>query len=111
MIKANRDKASEIEEDIVQTQNSISDTVDKLKERLTPQALMNAILGDEKQGFDQIVSLAKRNPFAVALIGAGAGNGQGGQVAIAGQERPEGPRRSASSLLRRSYGAARSARQ
>lgn len=71
MIDDNRDKAGEIEKDIVQTQNSISDTVEKLKERLTPQSLMNSILGDEKQGFDQIVSLAKRNPFAVALIGAG----------------------------------------
>lgn len=73
MIEGNRDKASEIEEDIVYTQNSISDTVEKLKERLSPQSLMNSVLGDDnKQGFDQIVSLAKRNPFAVALIGVGA---------------------------------------
>ena len=72
MIEANRDKASEIEEDIVHTQNSISDTVDKLKERLSPQSLMNSVLGDDKQGFDQVVSLARRNPFAVAMIAAGA---------------------------------------
>ena len=66
------EKAGAIERDIVETQNNISDTVEKLKERLTPQSLLNSVMGDDKQGFDQIVSLAKRNPFAVAMIGAGA---------------------------------------
>ena len=65
------EKAGAIERDIVETQNNISDTVEKLKERLSPQSLLNSVLGDDKQGFDQVVNLAKRNPFAVALIGAG----------------------------------------
>lgn len=72
MTDTNRGKADEIEQDIVKTQNNISDTMDQIKERLTPQSLMNSILGDDKPGFDQIVDAARRNPLAVGLIGAGA---------------------------------------
>lgn len=91
MTEGNREKADEIEQDIVKTQNKMSDTVDKLKGRLTPQSLLNSVLGDDKQGFDQIVKLAKRNPFAVALIGVGAAwlaTGKEAKLPAMGESKP-----------------------
>ena len=67
----NTQSADAIERDIERTQNSISDTVEQLQDRFTPKALMDSVLGDGDGG-DQLVTAAKTNPLAVALIGAGA---------------------------------------
>lgn len=71
MTTDNTRSADAIERDIERTQNSISDTVEQLQDRFTPKALMDSVLGDGDGG-DQLVTAAKSNPLAVALIGAGA---------------------------------------
>lgn len=69
MTEENRVKADAIERDIVRTQNDMSHTVDRLKERLTPQSLMHSA---KDKSVDRIVGLAKRHRFAVALLAGGA---------------------------------------
>lgn len=60
-----------IERDIRETQNDISDTVDRLQRRLNPRALIDSLIGDEEQSSQKLLSAARDNPVAVALIGAG----------------------------------------
>lgn len=64
--------ADAIERDIEQTQNSISDTVEQLQRRLNPRAIVDAVLGDDDQAGQQLVTAARNNPLAVGLIGLGA---------------------------------------
>ena len=61
-----------IEQDIRETQNTISDTVEALQERFSPRSLMNSLIGDEADGSDKLVAAARTNPIAIGLIGAGA---------------------------------------
>lgn len=61
-----------IERDIRETQNDISDTVEQLQRRLNPRALIDSLIGDEQQSSQRLLSAARDNPVAVALIGAGA---------------------------------------
>jgi hypothetical protein len=61
-----------IERDIRETQNDISDTVEQLQRRLNPRTILDSLIGDEQQSSQRLLSAARDNPVAVALIGAGA---------------------------------------
>lgn len=64
-----------IERDIRRTQEDMSQTVDKIEGQLTPRNLLNSLLDAAESNDVDARSLldgARRNPLALAMIGAGA---------------------------------------
>lgn len=63
--------ADVIEQDIVQTQNEISDTVNELQGKLQPQQLLRQVVGNPQEVPGQLFDAVKRNPLAAGLVGIG----------------------------------------
>jgi hypothetical protein len=62
-----------IERDVEETQDRISETVDKLGERLSPQGIAESLIGEEHiDTAKDAIEVARRNPMPVALIAVGA---------------------------------------
>ena len=65
-------EADAIEQDVVQTQDEIGETLHKLEEQLTPKGIAQSVMGD--QGTNQareLLDLVKQNPVPVGLIAIG----------------------------------------
>ena len=66
-------EAAAIEQDVVQTQDQIGETLHKLEESLTPKGIAQSVMGE--RGTDQareLLDLVKQNPIPVGLIAIGA---------------------------------------
>jgi len=65
--------ADAIEQDVVQTQNEMGETLQKLEDKLTPRGIAQSVMGE--QGTDQareLLDLVKQNPIPVGMIAVGA---------------------------------------
>ena len=66
-------KADAIERDIVETQDEMGETVEKIEQKLNPQSIGQDLLGDDAMDMaKEAVEVARRNPLPVALIAIGA---------------------------------------
>jgi hypothetical protein len=66
-------EAEAIEQDVVQTQDEMGKTLQKLEEQLTPRGIAQSVMGD--QGTDyarEVLDLVKQNPLPVGMIAVGA---------------------------------------
>ena len=66
-------EAQAIEQDVVQTQDEMGETLQKLEEQLTPRGIAQSVMGD--QGTDyarEVLDLVKQNPLPVGMIAVGA---------------------------------------
>ena len=66
-------EAEAIEQDVVQTQDEMGETLQKLEEQLTPRGIAQSVMGD--QGTDyarEVLDLVKQNPLPVGMIAVGA---------------------------------------
>jgi hypothetical protein len=66
-------EADAIEQDVVQTQDEIGETLHKLEEQLTPKGIAQSVMGE--RGTDharEVLDLVKQNPIPVGLIAVGA---------------------------------------
>ena len=66
-------EAEAIEQDVVQTQDEMGETLQKLEEQLTPRGITQSVMGD--QGTDyarEVLDLVKQNPLPVGMIAVGA---------------------------------------
>ncbi len=66
------DDAAAIEQDVVQTQDEIGETLQKLEEQLTPKGIAQSVMGEQgtKQA-RELLDLVKQNPVPVGLIAIG----------------------------------------
>ena len=65
-------EADTIEQDVVQTQNEMGETLQKLEDQLTPRGIARSVMGDE--GTDtarELLDIVKQNPLPVGLIAIG----------------------------------------
>lgn len=71
MQNENEQNAAAIEQDIKRTQDSISETIDELSEKLNPSRIVSDFFESGDGKGSQFIKAAKDNPLAVGLIGAG----------------------------------------
>ena len=65
--------AAAIERDVVETQDEIGETIEKLNEKLTPGDVAGGIIGEDKlEMAKEAMEVARRNPLPVAMIAIGA---------------------------------------
>ena len=65
-------EADAIEQDVVETQNEMGETLQKLEDKLTPHGIAQSMMGE--QGTDnarELLDLVKQNPVPVGLIAIG----------------------------------------
>lgn len=68
-----RDDADTIEGEIERTQDEIGDTVERIGEKLSPNAVTRSLLGDEGQEVvREIIHMARDNPIPSAMVAIGA---------------------------------------
>ena len=72
--KTNSDRnAAAIERDVVETQDEIGETIEKLEDKLTPGDVARGIMGEDSLDVaKEAIEVARRNPMPVALIAIGA---------------------------------------
>ena len=65
-------EADAIEQEVVQTQDEIGETLQKLEDQLTPRGIANSLMGE--RGTDnarELLDIVKQNPVPVGLIAIG----------------------------------------
>ena len=65
-------EAAAIEQDVVQTQDEIGETIQKLEDQLTPKGIARSVMGE--RGTDnarELFDIVKQNPVPVGLIAIG----------------------------------------
>ena len=66
-------EADIIEQDVVETQDAMGNTLQKLEEQLTPRGIAQSVMGDEGTDFArEALDLVKQNPIPVGLMAIGA---------------------------------------
>ena len=67
------DDADAIERDVMETQDEMGDTIQKLEDKLNPRDMTEGLLGEDgMETAKEALDIARRNPMPVALIAIGA---------------------------------------
>jgi hypothetical protein len=65
-------EADAIEQDVVETQNEMGETLQKLEDKLTPRGIAQSVMGEEgTNNARELLDLVKQNPVPVGLIAIG----------------------------------------
>ena len=66
-------EADAIEQDVVQTQDEMGETLQKLEDQLTPKGIAQSVMGEQgTNNAREVLDLIKQNPVPVGLIAIGA---------------------------------------